>query len=367
MKRFFFFALITASLLSCTRKVDTRFRPAEGNQYAAGFCLHDSADCCIATVFSPWDRTQVMARYVLSDSHADGRVNRVAVTSCTHVGMLAALNRLNCLVGVCQPSLVYTDLSDCPSAGEPTFDVGDGMNPSVERLLMTHPDAVMLSIFAADDPVSKRLEKLGVRVIYNNEWMESHPLARAEWIRLIGAFVGRRHEADSIFNVVVAHYKTLCAEARYRQQRVRTQPSIFSGQDFRGTWYVPSGDTYMGMLFADAGASYAYADDHHEGSVPLTMEQALQVFADADVWVGVNARTMEELRLASEKHTWLKAYKTGRVYNFLKRSTPDGANDFWERGVVHPEEILSDLIEVLYPPKNAVNVKLYYIEPLRTN
>lgn len=365
MKQILYFILITLCLISCTRKVDTRFQPAEGNKYAAGFRLQDSADCCIATVFSPWDRTQVMARYVLSNSNADAMpvVRRMAVTSCTHVGMLAALGRLDCLVGVCQPSLVYTDLSTCPSATEPTFDVGDGMNPSVERLLMTHPDAVMLSIFAADDPVSKRLEKLGVRVIYNNEWMESHPLARAEWIRLIGAFVGRRNEADSIFCSVVANYKTLCAEARYRQEKRKSPPSIFSGQDFRGTWYVPSGDTYMGTLFADAGASYAYADDHHEGSVPLTMEQALQVFADADVWVGVNARTMDELRQASEKHTWLKAYKTGRVFNFLKRSTPDGANDFWERGVVHPEEILSDLIEVLYPQKKSV--KLYYTEPLQ--
>ncbi|MDY2943568.1 MAG: ABC transporter substrate-binding protein, partial [Paludibacteraceae bacterium] len=125
--------------------------------------------------------------------------------------------------------------------------------------------------------------------------------------------------------------------------------SIMSGASYRGTWYVPSGTTYMGCLFRDAGAAYAFADERTNGSIPLTMEQALRAFSEADVWVGANARTMDELRAIDEHHTWFKAYRTGRVYHFYNRTNSTGGNDFWETGVVHPEIILRDLQWALYP------------------
>ena len=124
-----------------------------------------------------------------------------------------------------------------------------------------------------------------------------------------------------------------------------------SGASYRGTWYVPSGTTYMGCLFRDAGASYVFADECTSGSIPLTMEQALRAFSEADVWVGANARTMEELRAIDEHHTWFKAYKTERVYHFYRRTNSTGGNDFWETGVVHPELILRDLQWALYPDR----------------
>ena len=126
-------------------------------------------------------------------------------------------------------------------------------------------------------------------------------------------------------------------------------PSIMPGASYRGTWYVPSGTTYMGCLFRDAGAAYTFADERTNGSIPLTMEQALRAFSDADVWVGANARTMEELRAIDEHHTWFKAYQTGRVYHFYGHTNSTGGNDFWETGVVHPEIILRDLQWALYP------------------
>lgn len=137
-----------------------------------------------------------------------------------------------------------------------------------------------------------------------------------------------------------------------------------SGSSFRGTWYVPSGATFMGALFRDAGAQYKYADSDHKGSIPLTMEQAIIDFADsADVWVGVDVRSLAELKAMDERHTWFKAYQSGRVYNFLKRTAADGTNDFWQRGVVHPEEILEDLIHTLYPELNE-EYEFVYIEPI---
>ncbi len=328
--------LAACALLAACRPVVREAAPRPGNAYATGFELRDSADCCIAVVWSPWESEKELARYVIREP-----MRRLAVSSCTHVGFLDAVGCTDCLAAVCNRELVYAPLPDG------IVDLGDAMSPNCEKLLASNPDAVLVSLYAQADPLPARLRKLGVPAVYVNEWMEHTPLARAEWVRFVGALTGQRAEADSLFAAVADRYHRLSVLAQSGRQR----RSVMSGQSFRGTWYVPGGKTFMGRLFRDAGAAYRYADsDDDEESIPLTMEQALRAFADnADVWVGVNARTRDELRAADAKHTWFKPYRTGEAYHFMRRSTPQGANDFWERGVVRPDEVLADLIIVLYP------------------
>ena len=134
-----------------------------------------------------------------------------------------------------------------------------------------------------------------------------------------------------------------------------------SGMSWRGTWYVPAGGTFMGNLFRDAGAQYKYEDNPSTSSIPLTMEQAIQDFAQADVWVGCEANSLKELEAIDKKHTWFKAFQTGLVYNFRRRALLSGANDFWESGTVHPERILQDLQYIL----EGDTTQLHYAEKLK--
>jgi iron complex transport system substrate-binding protein len=117
----------------------------------------------------------------------------------------------------------------------------------------------------------------------------------------------------------------------------------------------------MGNLFRDAGAQYKYEDNPSTSSIPLTMELAIQDFSQADIWVGCEANSLKELETIDKKHTWFKAFQTGQVYNFRRRTLPSGANDFWESATVHPERVLQDLQKVL----KGDTTELYYILPLR--
>ena len=130
-----------------------------------------------------------------------------------------------------------------------------------------------------------------------------------------------------------------------------------SGNNFRGTWYVPSGKNYLAYLFKDAGAEYPFYDNDQETSIPLTIEETVRYFHDADVWVGAGGNSLEELAQMDEKHTWFKAYQNGRVYNWRKQVKDGGPNNFWERGVVHPEEMLEDVIHML---NNAPDSTLHF-------
>ena len=314
----------------------------------AGFTIDIHNDSTHITIYSPWQKGQVMQQLSFSQPY-----ERIVCTSATHMGFISELGMTDKVVGVCRPNRVY-NLSE--EDRERITDVGDDMQPSMEKILLLNPDLVILYTYAQGDPIPAQVEALGIPILYCNEWTETTPLARAEWIRLFGAIFGCLNHADSIFASVKDAYAQLIVDSlRFKGK------SIMSGMSWRGTWYVPAGGTFMGNLFRDAGAQYKYEDNPSTSSIPLTMEQAIQDFAQADIWVGCEANSLKELEAIDKKHTWFKAFQTGQVYNFRRRTLPSGANDFWESATVHPERILSDLNKVLLGDTTA----LYYTSPLK--
>lgn len=308
-------------------------KPASGTRYAVGFAFRDTEHGREAVVYSPWQAGKELAVYAL-----DKPLTRLVTTSCTQVGMLDALSATDLIVGTCNRSLIYTPLS------ESVLDLGDALTPAIEPLVRCQCEGILVSQYSPSETTWQPAQRLGQPIYYDNDWLEKHPLGRAEWIRFIGALIGREREADSIFDAVVARYDSLA-----QLPHSANAPTLMTGQDFRGTWYVPGGVSFMGQLFRDAGAQYKYQDSPDEGSIPLTTEQAFKDFREAEIWVGCQAQSLDELQQVDDKHTWFRAYQEGQVYNYLRRSTPQGGNDFWERGAVHPDEVLQDLREVLYP------------------
>jgi iron complex transport system substrate-binding protein len=264
------------------------------------------------------------------------------------------------VVAVCNPELVYTPLKGTE------INIGDAIQPNAEQILQANLDLLLAVHYGQAQNIEvERLEKLGVPVLYINEWQEHSPLARAEWIRVLGALTGKLHEADSIFHEVEKKYLSLSSDPIFslegRPGGVSKPVSIMSGNNFRGTWYVPSGKNYLAYLFKDAGADYPFYNDERETSIPLTVEETIHYFHDADVWVGAGGNSLAELAEIDEKHTWFKAYQSGRVYNWRKQRLEGGQNNFWERGVVHPEEMLEDVIHIL---NNAPDSTLHFANRL---
>ena len=348
--------LCTLSILlfvGCVKHSAEQGSIPDGNKYATGFQITPTDSGTVVEVFQPYQRVCVREP-----------MRRLGTMSTIQVGFLYALNAMDCLAAVCNPELIYTPLN-----GD-EIDLGDSMKPSAERVLQADLDALLAVNYGQyDNMEAARIEKLGVFTIYINEWQEHSPLARAEWIRVLGVLTGRLHEADSIFNEVEEKYKHLTGEAGLTAKRSNSETvqqsegrSIMSGNNFRGTWYVPSGNNYLAYLFKDAGADYPFYDSERETSIPLTIEETLRYFHDADVWVGAGGNSLAELADMDEKHTWFKAYQDGRVYNWRKQRLHSGAYNFWERGVVHPEELLEDVIHML---NNAPDSLLHFATHLQ--
>lgn len=356
-----FYVLLLLLIVACNqvdRRADT-IHPESGDTlqlvYAEGFNIVFHPRYKEVIVQDPWKIGNVFARYFLvthdSITTPSGGIKmkvpvaNLAVTSSTHFEFLSLLGVVDRVNGVCSPELIYNPFIQSQLKAGLIENLGDAFNINVEKTLRLKPDMLMMSGYKQDDPYAKRVMQAGIPVVYNNEWMESSLLARAEWIKFIAVFFDKEQEAESIFSFVDEQYQSVKAKA----QAVAVKPKVLSGSNFRGTWYMPGGNSFMAHLFADAGGAYFYADDDSKGSLPLNVESVLNHFAQADVWLNCNFTTLDELLKTDKKHALFKPVASKRVYNFNKRMLPSTANDFWESAVARPDLLLRDVISILHP------------------
>jgi iron complex transport system substrate-binding protein len=324
-------------------------------QYAEGFSITHTGEYTKIIVFTPWKSGETYDTYYLVKNETTPvpfgghkitiPLKTLMVNSVTHLGFLELLGEIDKVTGVCSASYIYNPYILKGLEEGKIKDLGEAFNLNMERLLLLNPQAVMTSGHNAEDENSKRMKQTGLTLLYNIEWQEKSLLGRAEWIKFIAAFFDKKALADSIFNHVVRQYNTVKAQAA----SVSLTPTVLSGQDFRGTWSMPGGQSFNAHLFRDAGATYHYAGDNHSGSIATTIEEALIHFNQADIWVNVQAPTLEELEKTNKKYKLFKAYQNGKDYNSLKRTTPAGGNDYWESGVARPDLLLSDMIKIFHP------------------
>lgn len=324
-------------------------------QHAKGFSIELFGDYRRVVVYNPWQGNEVLAVYYLVENESvstpdDGirvlvPVKSLAISSVTHAGFLDALNKVDKVTGSCSPELLYNPfLRQQYESGKLTH-LGDAFTINVERTMLLKPSALIMSGYKQDDPYATRVIQAGIPVIYNNEWMEETVLGRAEWIKFMALLVGKESTADSLFAAIELEYTAL----RDKAFQKLNWPSVMTGSNFRGTWYMPGGSNYMSRMLLDAGGQYQYANDSTKGSLPLNVETVLANFSNSDVWLNCNFNSIPELLAADAKHGLFQAVKSGKVYNYNKCLLASGANDFWESAVVRPDWWLKDLIAILHP------------------
>jgi iron complex transport system substrate-binding protein len=326
-------------------------------QYAIGFRVDYYKEYKRIILADPWNKGAELSRYYLVEREDvkvpdDGIRVRIPVRtlvsgSCTQYAFLDRLGVLFAVKGICDARRTYhAGLRKALVQGS-VQDLGDPFQINVEKCLMLKPEVLLMNSFNKQDENLSRLMESGIPVIYDNEWMEPDLLARAEWIRFIACFFDKEMLADSLFRKVESNYLALKRKVAASNT---TKPEVLSGDDFRGTWYLPGGRSYTAQLFRDAGALYKYSSDTTSGSNSYSFEQILRDFHQADVWVGVtNAATLEGLRRLDERYGLLKSFQEGNVYSYSNRTTPEGGNDFWESAVASPDLLLSDYIKVFHP------------------
>lgn len=352
------YLLLLLILASCNggRKSNNSTEATENVKlhYAKGFSIAHAKNYTVITVYNPWKNWEVYDKYYLVKDTtlnipSDGHkvlipLKSMMVNSATHIGFMDILGELDKIKGVSNSKFLYNPYILKGVKEGHIKDLGDAFNLDIESLLMLHPQAVMTTAYNAEDENSRRMKQTGLTLLYNVEWQEPSILGRAEWIKFVGAFFDKEQKADSIFNAVEKSYLDIKAQVA----KQKNSPTIFSGQDYRGTWSMAGGRSYTAQLFKDAGAIYKFANDT-TAVIAGNIEEALMDFNQADIWIGVQVSTLNELAMTDSKYKLFKAFKTGRVFSINNRMNALGGNDYWESGVVRPDLMLKDMIQICHP------------------
>ena len=253
------------------------------------------------------------------------------------------------------------------SAQNSIVDCGSSMAPDIERIIALKPEAILVSPFENSGGYGK-LDKLHIPIIEAADYMESSPLGRAEWMKFYGTLFGKDKnisttvvgkalttvagkaseatlpascelKADSLFAKIEKEYLKLKAEAGKLPKGL----SILTERKTGNVWYVPGGQSTIGILLKDANARYIFSDDKHSGSLPMSPEQILAKGSQVDVWAFkyFGGAPLSQVQLLQEYDGYkaLAAFSRGNIYQVDTSTVP-----YFELTSFHPELLLREFI-----------------------
>lgn len=357
---FFLTLWVTVLLLSaCGGTNSTASGSAQGDtiplHYSSNLSLIDYEDYIVAQLRNPWDTAKILHTYVLVDKNQPlpqelpqgtlvrTPLSKAIIYSSVHCSLLKDFGALNSIGGVCD--LKYIKLPEIEEGcrNGTIADVGDGMNPNIEKIIDLHPDAILLSPFENSGGYG-RVEKLNVPIIECADYMETSSLGRAEWIRFYGLLFGKKTEADAMFAAVERNYKDL----QELVKPISFAPSVMCDLKTSSTWYTPGGNSTIAKLYSDAGANYIFREDTHSGSLPYPFEVIFEKGQQTDFWlIRYNQpvdKTYGELEKEFAPYAGFRPFKERNIYGCNTNRVP-----FYEETPFHPDWLLKDLIKIFHP------------------
>lgn len=311
------------------------------------------------TILNPWIEGEIYAKYILVPKKGGvpeklpkksiiirTPVEEIVTLSTTHIGLYNELKSLDKIVGIATEQYIYNEKIKEQAKQGNIKEVGADKNLNIELLIDINPDIVTTSGFQT---ISRPLEvatQAGIRVVYTLGWMEKSPLARAEWIKFIAAFIDENNEAKAIFDKIVYEYTSV----KKRAEDASSKPKVLVGKKWKGMWNTSGGASYFAHFLRDSGADYYWSKDTNSGSLELSFEEVIDKQLNTDIWINPgNSLSIKDLLASDNRYGLFKPVNQGQVYGYFNKLNSDGANAYWEKGPIEPHIILSDLIKIFHP------------------
>ncbi|HPC97361.1 MAG TPA: ABC transporter substrate-binding protein [Bacteroidales bacterium] len=275
-------------------------------------------------------------------------VDRIVLMSTTYIEMMTALGKQDAIKGISGTGYVYIEDIRRRIKDGLILETGYEENLNRELLLKIKPDLIIAyGIGSESAGYLKMPEEAGIKVIYNADYLEEHPLSKAEWIKLFGALFCLEGKADSLFRKIESDYSNIRDSVK---KYIQDAPKVLLGLPWQNAWYISPGNSYISNLIKDAGGRYIWEDLKSDYAVPMSLENVFVKASEAGFWLNAgNATDISEIISLDERLAGLRPVREGKVYNNNRRSLPGGGNDYWESGAISPHIILRDVASILHP------------------
>ena len=346
------------------------------NNYAEGFKIVNHNDAKILEISDPWPQAEKTYRYLLlTKGRLDGNINnendydgiitipveKIVVSSTTHIPALELLNVEETLVGFPGTDYVSSEKTRTRIDNGGIRELGKNEGLNTEVLLEIKPDLVVGYGIDNSNKTLETIKNSGISVIYNGDWVEKSPLAKAEWIKFFGVLYNKEKEADSIFKMIESDY----LEAKILASKVESQPTVLCGAMHKDIWYLPNGTSPEAQILNDASVNYLWKDTKDKGSIALSFESVFEKAKHAELWISPSYYiSLDALEKASQHYTKFDAFKNKKVFSFASTTGKTGGVLYYELGTARPDLVLKDIIKIAHP-ELLKDYQPYFFKPIQ--
>ncbi|ADR21893.1 ABC transporter substrate-binding protein [Marivirga tractuosa] len=339
-------------------------------QYSQNLSIEEFADYYKVKVIQAASPDSIQFNYIFyrnekpeieADAFISIPIEKVVCLSTNHLPAFTALNKSETVVGFPGIQYIYEEALLASANNGGLRDVGQKSGVNIEVLMSLQPDLVMGYTMGSSFEQLKPIQKSGIPVILNADYLENSPLGRAEWLKLTAVILDKYNEGDSLFTSIEENYLATKKIAEKANQK----PSVMTGVMYGDVWYVPGGESFAAKFIEDAGGKYLWSDNPKTGSIELSFESVLEKAKKADFWIGAASFTkLEELKNSNTNYSLFDSFENGEIYSYTKRVNKNGANDFLESGYMRPDLILKDYLKILHPSLLPEGESTYF-QPLK--
>ena len=324
MKVFFYFILTIALWTSCASPtVEQGVAAVSLTKYAVGFQLydlHDSMEISIADKHFKFAKSGLKNKFVLSSS--------------TQLTFLKELGEIDNVSGLLDANIFSDSLISAYLKTGKIINFKSASSPDWEAL-SKHQKNIVLGYkhFPLDENTA---ENLNLNIVPVNEYMEEHPLGKAEWIKVVGVLSGKYAEADSIFKEIEARYAAVKATAK------KSGVKVIAGEYYDGYWSVPGSSSYVALMVQDAGGEYL-VKNISQSTLQMNKESFAELLKEAEYWRKLTPMDwLVKILSKQEVKTQFDVYPThlkGIMYCDVNKTA------YFEQALLHPDLELEDLIK----------------------
>ncbi|PWG05104.1 ABC transporter substrate-binding protein [Polaribacter aquimarinus] len=375
LKLFSFFLLIILGI-SCKKeivKIDKKTPLESTIKYAKGFDIVVENGIKKLIIKSAYQNSDKISEYIIFEKQKNTirhkkqneigiPTKHIVVTSTTHIPMVELLNEEKSIIGFPYSKYVSSEKTRALIDNGSIKEIGKESSLNTEILLALQPELIVgYSVSSADKSLST-LQKSGINVIYNGDWLEETPLGRAEWIKFFGVLFDKEKQADSIFKSIETNY----LDAKQIALQSTKKPTILSGAIMsKDIWNLPAGDSFVAQFLKDANLDYLWKDSTGKGSLSLSFESVFDKGANADFWIAPGYfSSKEQLLNSNELYNQFKAFKKNQIYTPSTKKGKTGGVIYYELAPTRPDLVLKDIIKITNPDL-LPNYQLTFFEKMK--
>lgn len=327
-------------------------------QYAKSLAIHKQDGYTIVTVSNPWPDAVKDFKYILKEKNGivpdslkkytqiNVPLQSIVVTSTTNIPFLEMLDVEKSLVGFPHTDYVSSEKTRALIDAGSVKNVGQNEKLNIEQLIELAPELIVTFGIDNNNPSIENLQKSGLKVLIQADWMEQSPLGKAEWLKLYGALFGKEKEADALFSTIVKEYNNALALVADK----KPTSTVLYGSMYQDQWFVARGSSWVAQFMKDAKANYLWAALEGTGSLGLSFENILDKAKTANFWIASGSfKSLAELENANPHYSQFDAFTAKNIYSFEGKLGATGGTVFYELSPARPDLVLKDYIKIFHP------------------